>query len=406
MALKLETDVLVVGAGPVGLFAALSASERGLSVQVIDKEWRGATHSYALALHPATLRLLAEHDLADDLLRQGHRVERIAFYEGAERAGEIDFAALGGRHPFVLVVPQSAVEQALAERLKRAKTKVFWTHQCLAMSQLDRRVHARVARMDKYSMGYPIAHTEWMVAKEYDVQSRFLIGADGYHSAVRKNLGVRYEHRGDADAFSVYEFACETPFRNEARVVVQDGRLSVAWPLHERRCRFSFQVDRERPAPPTVEGLMELIRARAPWFTAEVGELLWTATVVFERRLVDAFGRDRVWLAGDAAHITGPVGAQSMNVGMREVHDLVARIADVLASGATPETLDVYERERQAEWALLLGGESAVRMTDGAPAWARRLGARIVPCVPASGADLERILGGIGLTLGERVARA
>lgn len=397
MALKHESEVLVVGAGPIGLFAALCLAERGRSVQVIDKEWHGASHSYALALHPGTLRLLQEHDVAEELLAEGHRVDRVAFYEGDRRAGVLDVAALGGPYPFVLVVPQSALEKAFENRLKQHKVKVFWNHQCLAMSQIEGGVNARVARMEKYSMGYPIAHTEWMVAREYDVQSRFLIGADGYHSSVRKNLGARYEHRGEAEAFSVYEFPSKIGFQHEVRVVFHEDRLNVIWPLNPQRGRWSFQVDKDRPAPPTIDGLAEMIRTRAPWFDTRVEELHWTATVVFERRLVDRFGRDRVWLAGDAAHITGPVGVQSMNVGIREAHDLAERFAAVLDNGAPLETLEALESERQTEWNGLLGGAGAPRVTDRAPDWVRSHAERIVPCVPCSGPDLAKVLEQIGL---------
>jgi 2-polyprenyl-6-methoxyphenol hydroxylase-like FAD-dependent oxidoreductase len=400
MAFKRETDVMVIGAGPVGLFAALSLAERGVAVQVIDKEWHGASHSYALALHPGTLRLLEEYGVAEELLAHGHRVERVAFYEGDERCGVLDVAALGGRYPFVLVIPQSALERALENRLKQHRVSVFWNHQCLAMSQVEDEVRARVARMEKYSMGYPIAHTEWMVAKEYDVHARFLLGADGYHSSVRKNLGARYEHKGEAEAFSVYEFPCKVGFPHEVRVVVRDGGMNVVWPLHAQRGRFSFAGDPKAPAPPTLEALHELIRSRAPWFDAQIDELHWTATVVFERRLVDSFGRDRVWLAGDAAHITGPVGAQSMNVGLREAHDLAERFAAVLVKGADPRSLTAYETERQAEWKELLGDGKPPLAAAHTAQWAQRLGGKLVACVPASGDDLRRILGQVGLHLG------
>jgi 2-polyprenyl-6-methoxyphenol hydroxylase-like FAD-dependent oxidoreductase len=397
MALKRETDVLVVGAGPVGLFAALSLAERGIAVEVIDKEWHGSAHSYALALHPGTLRMLDEVGAADELLATGHRVERVAFYEGDTRAGALEISELGAPHPFVLVVPQSALERALEKALKQRKVKVFWNHQCLAMSQDGSGVSARVARMEKYSMGYPVAHTEWMVAKEYDVRSRFLIGADGYHSSTRKNLGSRYEHKGEAEAFSVYEFQAEIDSQDEVRVVFHDGRLNVVWPLHGKRARWSFQVERDSPAPPTLDGLREMIRSRAPWFDSEIEELHWTATVVFERRLVDRFGRDHVWLAGDAAHITGPVGAQSMNVGLRESYGLAERFSAVVKGEAQTEAMRSFEDERQSEWSRLLGGADVLRTSANTPAWAAKYAGHIVPCVPASGPDLQLALRQIDL---------
>src|SRR3954454_24848962 len=83
-------EVLVAGAGPVGLMAALTLAEQGIQVQIVDQEKRPAARSYALALHPQSLRLLDEVGLADELLERAHRIERLAFYEGMERRGEVD----------------------------------------------------------------------------------------------------------------------------------------------------------------------------------------------------------------------------------------------------------------------------------------------------------------------------
>ena len=128
---KRETDVLIVGAGPVGMFAALSLVERGLDVQVVDKDWRGTTHSYALALHPQSLRLLDEHGAAGELLERGYKVERLAIYKDDERVGELDFTKLGGTFPFLLVAPQSVLEHSLEKCLEQHKVKVLWNHQAL-----------------------------------------------------------------------------------------------------------------------------------------------------------------------------------------------------------------------------------------------------------------------------------
>ena len=231
MHMKRESDALVIGAGPVGLFAALSLAERGLAVQVIDKEWRGSTHSYALALHPESLRLLDEYAVTDELLAQGHRVDHLAFYDGDDRVGALGFSTLDEPFPFVLVVPQSALERALENALKHRRVRILWNHQALHIEQDGRGVSTNVARMDKESTGYPIAHTEWVVAKEYDTRAAFVVGADGYHSFVRERLGLRFTDLGGAETFSVYEFGHSVGFEREARVVFHNGTVNVVWPL-------------------------------------------------------------------------------------------------------------------------------------------------------------------------------
>jgi len=396
---KRETDVLVIGAGPVGLFAALSLVERGLEVQIVDKDWRGATHSYALALHPQSLRMLDDYGAVDALLERGYKVERLAVYRGDERVGELDFTALGGPFPFLLVAPQSALEHSLEQRLKDRKVKVAWNHQALSVQQNGEGVAAKIGRMEKYSTGYPVAHTEWMVAREYTTKASFAIGADGYHSFVRKGLASDFEHVGSAECFSVYEFPSPIEFGSEARVVFHKDSTNVVWPLSEERGRWSFQVQEDAPAAPTLEALHELIRTRAPWFSSRVGELSWHTNALFERRLARDFGSEHIWLAGDAAHITGPVGGQSMNVGLLEAHDLAERFSAIHKGAARTETLAGYAEQRRAEWSQLLGLAGGPQATGAAPEWARELAPRLLPCIPASGEDLRKLLEQIGLTI-------
>ena len=114
---------LVVGAGPVGLFTALLLADQGVPVRIVDEEFRTAAHSYALALHPRSLQLLDRAGVTADLLRQGYRVETVAFYEGSQRRGEMKLADVGGDFPYVLVMPQSVLEGVLERRLKEHGVK-------------------------------------------------------------------------------------------------------------------------------------------------------------------------------------------------------------------------------------------------------------------------------------------
>ncbi|HKQ61232.1 MAG TPA: NAD(P)/FAD-dependent oxidoreductase [Candidatus Polarisedimenticolaceae bacterium] len=393
-----DVDVLVVGSGPVGLYTALSLAERGVGVEVIDREWRGASHSYALALHPQTLRLLDDLGAADALFKQGRRIEQIELYEGGTRLASFDLTALDGPFPCVLAVPQSALEAALEERLSRKGVKVSWNHQALAFNEGFGTVGARVGRMEKYSLGYPVARTEWAVAKELDYRAQFVVGADGYSSFVRRHLGVDNETVGASETFAVFEFPGDMRQHDRAAIAFQDELASVMWPLGPERGRWSFQLPAggDQASQPT---LASLVAARAPWFEPVPEQNLWTTEALFERRLVSRFGRDRIWLVGDAAHVTGPIGCQSMNVGIHEAHELTELLSSTLKDSATPDTLERFGRDRHREWRRLLGSEGQLTARPGSPLHGRRLVGRLLPCVPAAGRDLERLLGQVGLEL-------
>jgi 2-polyprenyl-6-methoxyphenol hydroxylase-like FAD-dependent oxidoreductase len=138
---------------------------------------------------------------------------------------------------------------------------------------------------------------------------------------------------------------------------------------------------------------------RAPWFSDGAPSLDWGNVIQFERRLVRQFGKGRVWLAGDAAHVTSPLGGQSMNVGLLEGYELAGHIAGAIASGQGPSALEFYGAERQREWHKLLGVNTSFELRPHAPAWLAQHARRLVPALPASGRDLNTILGQLGLHL-------
>ena len=114
-----DPEVLVVGAGPVGLVAALFLQQYGVGVEIVDTHQRTTQHSYALAIHPRTLRILEEAGLADALIDAGRKLTKVAYYEGRERRAEIDYSRLASTHPYLLVVRQSLLERTAEEALRQ-----------------------------------------------------------------------------------------------------------------------------------------------------------------------------------------------------------------------------------------------------------------------------------------------
>jgi 2-polyprenyl-6-methoxyphenol hydroxylase-like FAD-dependent oxidoreductase len=394
------TEVLIVGAGPVGLMTALALNKRGVQVQIVDKNWRTASHSYALALHPASLRLLDEYGLADELVKQGRRVEKVVFSNSLGPRAEVDLAALGGRFPFALVTTQSTLENTLEKQLRQQKIKVLWNHEVSDLEEHPEQPLAVIDRLEKVTSGYPIQRTEWVVDKTFKVQASYIIGADGYYSFVRTRLGLGMEVYGASDKFEVFEFSVDEPQPDAVQVVLGDRLLNVLWPMTEERCRWSFQSGTSETPAGSLARLNQWIVQRAPWFKTPPRELRWSSSVQFERRLAGRFGSGHCWLAGDAAHLTGPVGAQSMNVGLREAVDLAGRVAKILREGAPVELLEDYHRERTQEWRRLLALAGEPVAQPQADYWMRAQRAVIPACLPASGEDLRALLAQLGITLG------
>jgi len=420
MARKHEADVLVAGAGPVGLLAALFLSQRGLSVEIVDEEWRQAARSYALALHPRTLELLDGAGLADELIAAGQRVETTAFFQGAEHRAELRLSELPGRFPFLLILPQSKLEGLLQAALEERKVKVRWNHRLAELTPGENggRNVARIERLGKESSGYGVALTEWVVEKSWDLSARFVVGADGYRSSVRRALGIPFGTVAPAQVFAVFEIHVDGTVADEMRVVLDDGTTNVLWPLGEAHCRWSFELEdgeafaetrtKRRLAVQigsgaypqlTVGDLEGLIEDRAPWFRAPVEEVDWSVAVRFEHRLAETFGRGSVWLAGDAAHMAGPVGVRSMNAGVGEVHDLAERIEAVAGGRTGPEILEEHGRSHREAWQRLTDDDGGLRATASTDDWVRDHLRAVTACIPATGRHYELLAGQLGLEL-------
>jgi len=329
-----RTEVLVVGAGPVGMFTALQLAGSGVAVQLIDQESRTAGRSYACALHPRTLQLLDEAGLAREAIQRGQRIDTVAFYEGAHRRAEVKLSSLPAEFPFVLVLEQSTLEDLLEKKLQeRGGVKVHWNHRLADLVMRDGAAVAGIEVMALTGKGYIVPDFELEVKKAVSARADFVVGADGQNSAVRQRLGIACEETGEPELFTVYELETEAELPPEMRIVLHGQTVSVLWPLGKKKCRWSFQwsqadapadfpqKDRNRFTVAESPGeedsrhqLQQLLGARAPWFQAGIRNVGWGADIQFAHRLARQFGRERAWLAGDAAHQTGPVGMQSMNL--------------------------------------------------------------------------------------------
>jgi 2-polyprenyl-6-methoxyphenol hydroxylase-like FAD-dependent oxidoreductase len=416
---KRKADVLVVGAGPVGLMTALVLAKRGVPVEIIDREWRTGAHSYALALHAQSLRLLGELGLRDEILSQAYRIDRVAFYDGTERKAEIRLTPDGQCGSALAVLRQDVLEQSLENALEHLGGKVHWNHELSHAEPQKDNVAATIDTLEKDSMGYAVAHTEWVVTNTTEVSVPLVVGADGHQSLVRRTLGADYSPIGDPQHFAVFEFRSDADLDHEMRIILADATTSILWPLPEGYCRWSFQLE-NFAAPESTrvkhrgavqlggaefpmlseERLRTLIAQRAPWFTGSIEEINWQIAVRFERRLASAMGRGRMWLAGDAAHVTGPAGTQSMNVGFREAHELAGIMAGILQNGEAIGRLETYNIHWQSEWRRLLGLNGGLQPTDTTDPWIANRADRLLPSLPASADDLVAMATQLGLRLG------
>jgi len=410
-----KPEVLVVGAGPVGLATALALARSGIAVRVVDAAWRPAGQSYALALHPASLALLDGMGLAGRVLDRAVHVRRIGFFDRDGRRVSLPLHGLNQDFSFVAVLPQARLERLLEEALRESGVEVQWSHRAAGFEQDGEQVRVRLDRLVKESVGYSVAHTEWVVAGSKHLEVPFVVGADGHRSLVRRALGIDFPEVGEPQHFGLYEFKTDADLEGELRVVFNETDTDVLWPLPDGWCRWSFELpgseipeearEKSRLAVtigtdryPVLEPgrLGELLAARAPWFEGSIDEIRWRMAVRFERRLATAFGRGRVWLAGDAAHLHHPAGNQSMNVGLREGCELAAILAGVLRRGEPLDRLERFDAERAVEWRRLFQLGGGLTPAASADPWLAGHASRLLSSIPVSGSDLDALVERLG----------
>jgi len=411
-----QTEVLVAGAGPVGLWLALSLAETGVQVSIIDRESRVTARNYACALHPSTLKLLDRFSLAAAAIERGRRIEKVAFYDGQSRQAEIDISKLRTDFPFLVILPQSALESLLEQRLRQAGVVVQWNHRFESMEEEQQQVSATVEELEGTSTGYIVPHWETVVKRRLELRAQYLVGADGHNSSTRQKLGIEFERAGATESFAAYEFEADKAGEDEIRVVLDENTTNVLWPLGENKFRWTFQLTRaetkaefpekdrravrlEQPAiDERVRQCVDSVaRKRAPWFDAVVKEITWCTEVAFQRRLVSRFGRDRCWLAGDAAHQTGPVGVQSMSAGFREAGQLAETLRVILQENGGVNLLANYNRECRDRWQKLLGLAGGLKIGSNASHWVRECYDRLPPCIPALDSDFATLAAQLNL---------
>lgn len=411
-----EKEVLVVGAGPVGLFAGVVLARLGVKPHIIDEADGPASHSYALALHPEALELLDECGLASKVISKARVLRTIGLYDAKEQRAQLDLSVLRSNFPFVAILSQASFEELLAEVLHEQGVKVEWSHRLARFEPGEGVVNVSIDTLEKDSAGYAYSEIGSLVSHSRNEKVHFVLGADGYESLVRRQLGIKFDSLRAPQRFAVFECRATETLPDEVRVVLDEATTNVLWPMPEGRYRWSFEVtDLVSEVEPRHKDRLivdtgssdspflqlafarRLAAERAPWFRDPMKSTFFRVLTRFEQRLAESFGRDRIWLAGDAAHMTGPVGVQSMNVGMREAAELAKAFAHLLHGTAPPDVLTSYEQSRLAEWRYLLGQGAGVSAKSDADPWVAERAQRMVSCMPASGTHLAQLLGQLGL---------
>jgi 2-polyprenyl-6-methoxyphenol hydroxylase-like FAD-dependent oxidoreductase len=336
----LETDVVVAGAGPTGLMLANCLARLGVGVVVLDGKAAPTRESRALVLQARTMEVYDQLGMGDRVLAATEKAGAIVpgFEKRRFRAVNLRRLAEGiTPYPHLYVLEQSENERLLVENLDALGVNVQWNHELESLTaQPGGGVEVR-SRGD-----------------ELIVSARYCVGADGTSSLVRSIADVAFEGVTNqhtfyvADAVGVRGLVLDSI---NLRFGERDFLLSFPMGAHDHeRLLGVVRTPEDEPVPEvSVREMLERV------FSVTYTSTRWFSTYRVHHRVAARFRAGSVFLAGDAAHVHSPVGAQGMNTGLQDAHNLACKIADVLARRATERYLDRYEAERRPVAKRLIG---------------------------------------------------
>ncbi|RQR31755.1 FAD-binding monooxygenase [Burkholderia sp. Bp9143] len=329
--------VLIVGAGPTGLAAAMSLARARVPVRIIDRLAAPAPYSRAIGIQARTLELLEQHRAVEPFLALGHRAHAAALHADGRVIARLDFDPLQTRYPYLLFLDQSITERLLAEHLAGFGVTV------------ERGVTLTACDAGGPSLVVTIRDAD---GREQAFAPSYLIAADGAHSTVRHLLGLGFAGHAFEQTFLLADFAAIPDWPDEEihLFTTPDG-IAGLFPMGGGRYRLvadrppGGDASPDAPTTPTIEECEAIVRARVGASIAP-SDLAWSAYFRLHSRMVDRLRHGRVFFAGDAAHVHSPAGAQGMNTGIQEAFNLGWKLARVLGAGTPERLLDTYHAER------------------------------------------------------------
>ena len=348
-----DTDVLIAGAGPIGLTAAIELRRHGVRCRIVDPLMQPPQYAKAVGVQPRTLEVFEGMGVLRQVLDAAIQMRGQIVYVNGERVTQLELT-LPDDIPFgFTAIPQYDTERILRDRLATLDLPIERGLRLIGVEQDADGVRATLAGDDG----------------EQTVHARYLIGCDGAHSVTRKTLGLTFEGAAFDEQYMLgdVEVDWDQPAGFGIRSMHQtDGvtdDLLVCIPLPGRgRYRMSMLVPDELTATTTDSGavahgfeagrqpelhhIQDVLDRLAPEPTRATN-LRWSSVFRISHRIVDSYGTQRVFVAGDAAHIHPPTGAQGMNTGIQDAHNLAWKVALAVAGHASPDLLASYDAERR-----------------------------------------------------------
>jgi 2-polyprenyl-6-methoxyphenol hydroxylase-like FAD-dependent oxidoreductase len=341
-------DVLVVGAGPTGLALAAQLRTYGTTFRIIDRSLDRAHESRALAIQPRTLEALAPFGVTDELVACGNPAMQLRMHlpHRVVPMRLFDIGLADTAYPFLLFLSQAETESVLAEHLRGQDVDVERGTELDRLERTGSSVTCRLRRGDGI---------------EESVAARYVVGCDGAHSTVRAQADIGFEGYAYPQTFLLADLEVDGLEPGAVHTYMTGAGMLFFFPLGSPATWRMLAM--RTPGAPDTEvdlGLLQEITDRYTSDRLALRDPVWMTDFRLHNRGVASYRSGPFFLAGDAAHIHSPAGAQGMNTGIQDALNLGWKLALVCRGRAPEELLETYEAERAPV------GSSVLRFTDRA----------------------------------------
>ncbi|MET8629233.1 FAD-dependent monooxygenase [Kitasatospora sp. NPDC004669] len=337
-----DTDVLIVGAGPTGLALALDLARHGVAARLVERGAQLFPGSRGKGLQPRTLEVLDDFGvLAEIRATAGHYPPNLLWKAGApqgeHRMYDPTEPSEGEPYTETLMVPQWRTQQLLYRRLRELGGEVDFGRELVGLTQDEQGVTA------EFATGGP-------------VRARYAVAADGGRSTVRRLLGIGMTGEAvDPGPMLVADIRLTGLGREHWHVFqAEQGLLAICPLAGTEEFQLVAQFPEGTAVDLTLDGIRTLVAERSHLTAEQVDGVRWASEFRPRAALADRFRSGRVLLAGDAAHVHSPAGAQGLNTSIQDAYNLGWKLAAVLTGKADAALLDSYEEERRANAAAML----------------------------------------------------
>ncbi|MFC2075152.1 FAD-dependent monooxygenase [Bdellovibrionota bacterium] len=332
---KSSNEILVVGAGPTGLTMACSLLRHGVPARLIEKTEVGSKESRAISIQPRTMEVLEEIGVLDPILSIGRRLSIANAYRGEKRVLRLSFSKLDAPYPFILLCPQDETERILENRLKELGGEVERSVELVSFNQDDGKVFSKLKSSD---------------GSENTFTSSYLVGCDGVNSVVRKEININFEGYSFEETFAIADLSL---FWNRANdeghfFLSPDGIVMVVPLPGNDVYRIFVKLDEESNRDNlSLEFFQSIIDRRLPSYPhISLHSPTWMTPFNIHYRVASSFQKGKVFLAGEAAHVHGPLLGQGMNLGIQDSYNLAWKLASVQSGVGRKHLLKSYTIER------------------------------------------------------------